>query len=106
MRRPLQVAMLFVATAPLVLGLINAITGAGQFVDDSALADDGAFTVALDGQLRFSGIWFTLAFFLTVWVVRNLDIAGPVLRIMFAVMAAGGLAGSTPWCRLARSTRP
>ena len=41
---------------------------------------------------RFYSVWFTVAFFLTVWCARNLDIAGPVMRIMFTVMAVGGLA--------------
>lgn len=86
MRRALQTTMLITASVTLVLGIVNAVTGAGQFVDDVAV------TVPLDGQLRFSGVWFTLAFFLTVWAVRNLDEAGPVLRIMFTVMALGGLA--------------
>ncbi len=31
-------------------------------------------------------------FFNTVWIVRNLDIAGPVLMISFGRMALGGFA--------------
>ncbi len=86
MRRTLQITMLVVATIPLMVGIINFIFGAGRFVPTDQV------TANLDNQLRFYAIWFTLVFFLTIWCVRNLEIAGPVMRIMFITMALGGVA--------------
>lgn len=86
MKRPLQITMLVVATIPLIIGLINFILGAGRFVPTEQI------TANLDNQLRFYAIWFTTVFFLTLWCVRNLEIAGPVMRIMFTTMALGGVA--------------
>ena len=86
MKRTLQVAMLITATIPLILGVANFFLGAAQFVPDEEI------TPNLDNHLRFSAVWFTVVFFLTVWCVRNLEIAGPVMRTMFIVMAFGGLA--------------
>lgn len=84
MRRALQIAMVVTASAPLVLGLMNLFAGAEAFVPPEHV------NANLDNMLRFYAVWFTAVFFLTIWCVRNLDIAGPVLRIMFIVMAAGG----------------
>ncbi|MEO1526011.1 MAG: DUF4345 domain-containing protein [Planctomycetota bacterium] len=86
MKRSLQITMLVVAAIPLMLGLLGFILGAGQFVPKDQI------TANLDSHIRFSAIWFTGAFFLTVWCVRNLEIAGPVMRILFVVMAFGGAA--------------
>lgn len=78
--------MLVTASIPLVLGIVGLIGGGERFVDADQV------TPELDSQLRFSAVWFTVVFGLTVWAVRNLDRAGPVLRIMFATMALGGVA--------------
>ncbi|MEM1057588.1 MAG: DUF4345 domain-containing protein [Bacteroidota bacterium] len=86
MRRALQITMLVVAAVPLTLGIVSFLFGAGQFLPAEHI------TASLDNQLRFYAIWFTAVFFLTVWCVRNLDVAGPVMRIMFIVMALGGVA--------------
>ena len=86
MRRTLQITMLIVAAIPLVIGIINFILGAGRFVPTDQI------TANLDNQLRFYAVWFTFVFFLTIWCVRNLEIAGPVMRIMFTTMALGGAA--------------
>ena len=86
MKRSLQLTMLVVAAIPLVLGIINFVLGAGRFVPADQV------TANLDNQLRFYAVWFTAVFFLTVWCVRHLDIAGPVMRIVFIVMGVGGLA--------------
>ncbi len=86
MRRTLQITMLTVAAVPLILGLLNLIAGAEAFVPADQVSAD------LDSMLRFYAVWFTAVFFLTIWCVRNLDIAGPVMLIMFSTMALGGLA--------------
>ena len=86
MRRGLQITMVVVAAIPLALGIMNLIGGATAFVPSEHV------NANLDNMLRFYAVWFTAVFFLTIWCVRNLDIAGPVMRIMFFVMAAGGLA--------------
>lgn len=86
MKRTLQVTLLIVAAIPLALGIMNFILGAGQFVSPDQI------NANLDSQLRFYAIWFTAVFFLTIWCVRNLEIAGPVLQIMFVTMALGGVA--------------
>ena len=86
MRRTLQVTMLVVATIPFVLGVMNLIVGAAQFVPEDAL------TPSLDSQMRFYAVWFMLPLFITIWIVRNLDIAGPVMAITFGTMALAGLA--------------
>lgn len=86
MRRGLQIAMIAVAAVPLVLGLMNLMGGAGAFVPLEHI------NANLDNMLRFYAVWFTAVFFLTLWCVRNLNIAGPVMRIMFILMAMGGVA--------------
>ncbi len=86
MRRALQITMLVVASVPLMLGIMNLIGGAGAFVPPEHI------NANLDNMLRFYAVWFTLVFFLTIWCVRNLDIAGPVMLIMFCTMALGGVA--------------
>ncbi len=86
MRRGLQITMVVVAAIPLALGIMNLVGGANAFVLPEYV------NANLDNMLRFYAVWFTAVFFLTIWCVRNLDIAGPVMRIMFGVMAAGGLA--------------
>ena len=86
MRRTLQITMLILSFVPLLLGLMNFINGAGQFLPPEAIFPE------IDNQLRFYSVWFMFPFFITIWIVRNLDIAGPVLMISFGTMALGGFA--------------
>lgn len=86
MRRTFQITMLLVAAIPMVIGIMNFILGAGRFEPADQI------TANLDNQLRFYAIWFTAVFFLTIWCVRNLEIAGPVMQIMFTTMVLGGAA--------------
>ncbi len=86
MRRTFQVTLVVVGAIPLVLGIVNLILGSGRVVPEELINPN------LDNMWRFYSVWFTVVFFLAVWCARNLDIAGPVLRIMFLTMAAGGLA--------------
>ncbi|MEM9709267.1 MAG: DUF4345 domain-containing protein [Pseudomonadota bacterium] len=86
MRRIFQVSLLVVAFIPFAFGLMNFLGGAAAYLPD----DD--VTARLDNQMRFSAIWSMLPFLLTLWIVRNLDIAGPVLTIVLCATALAGLA--------------
>lgn len=86
MRRVFQIALLLAAFVPFALGLITLVEGAVRFVPR-----DGV-TAALDGQIRFWGIRSMVPFFLTIWIVRNLESAQTVLVIILVATAAGGLA--------------
>jgi len=86
LKRALQITMLIVSVIPLALGIVNFYLGSGRIVPTEDV------TPNLDSMWRFYSVWFTVVFFLTIWCVRNFDIAGPVMRIMFSVMAVGGLA--------------
>ena len=86
MKRGLQVSLLVVGAIPLALGIMNAVMGAAAFVPTDSVSAN------LDSQLRFYGVWFTLPFFLALWMVRNIETCGPVLRITFVTMATAGAA--------------
>lgn len=86
MRRTLQITMIAVAAIPFILGVMNLIGGAAAFVPPEAISP------SLDSQMRFYAVWFMLPFFLTIWIVRNLDVAGPVMLITFGTMALAGCA--------------
>lgn len=86
MKQTFQITLVVVAAIPLVLGIVNFVVGASRIVPPDQI------TPNLDNMWRFYSIWFTLAFFLAIWCARNIEISGPVMRIMFSVMAAGGLA--------------
>lgn len=86
MRRTLQITMIVLSLVPFSLGVMSLINGAAQFLPPEAIFPE------IDNQLRFYSVWFMFPFFITIWIVRNLDIAGPVLAISFGTMALGGLA--------------
>ena len=86
MRRTLQWTMLVLSFVPFMLGVMNLVNGAGQFLPPDAVFPE------IDSQLRFYSVWFMFFFFITIWIVRNLDTAGPVLTIVYGTMALGGLA--------------
>lgn len=86
MRRTFQISLVVVGAIPLLLGIVNFTIGSGRIVPEDQV------TPNLDSMWRFYSIWFTVVFFLAIWCARNIEIAGPVMRIMFSVMALGGLA--------------
>lgn len=86
MRRPLQITLLVFAFIPFALGLMNLITGAAQFMPPEVI------TASNDSQMRFYAVLFMMPFFITIWIVRNLDIAGPIMAITFGTMALAGVA--------------
>jgi len=86
MRRTFQISLLLVAFLPFALGVKNFLGGAQAFVPLELV------TPQLDNQLRFSAVWSMLPFFLTLWIVRNLERAGVVLAIVLGATALAGLA--------------
>lgn len=86
MRLTFQITLLFVAFLPFVLGFLTFIHGAVRFVPADMV------TAGLDGQMRFSAVRSMLPFFLTIWIVRNLEAAQSVLAIVLAATALGGVA--------------
>lgn len=86
MRIAFQTTLLLVAALPFSLGLMNFLGGAAAFVPEDVV------TPRLDSQMRFSAIWSMLPFFLTLWIVRNLERAGPVLAIILIATALAGMA--------------
>jgi len=86
MRRVFQITLLVVAFVPFALGAMTLFEGAVRFVTEDVV------TAKLDSQIRFSAVRSMLPFFLTIWIVRNLDHAGSVLVVILGATAAGGLA--------------
>lgn len=85
MKRAFQIVLVVSNLVPLILGVAVAINGASfllpdQLVDTSAAA-----------QIRVYAIWFTAIFFLSVWIAFNVETSGPVLRIVFGLVALAGL---------------
>ncbi len=87
MIRTLQIALVLAGTIPLILGVLDFVAGAS-----APWLPDGPVSASADNQLRFYAIWFTLPFFLAIWIVRNLERALPIAQIMFGVMFLAGLA--------------
>ncbi|QEE36744.1 DUF4345 domain-containing protein [Octadecabacter sp. SW4] len=44
-----------------------------------------------DAQIRIYGIWFKGVFWLSLWMAFNIKTFGPVLQIVFSVMAIAGV---------------
>lgn len=86
MRRTLQVSMLTLSFIPFLIGVMNFVNGAGQFLPPDQIFPE------IDSQLRFYSVWFMFFFFITIWIVRNLDTAGPVMMIVYGTMGLGCLA--------------
>ena len=86
MRRALQISMLTLSFIPFLIGVMNLVNGAGQFLPPEQIFPE------IDSQLRFYSVWFMFFFIITIWIVRNLDTAGPVLMIVYGTMGLGGIA--------------
>ena len=86
MRRTFQITLLCVAFIPCLLGAMSLFQGAERLIPADLV------TTELDGQVRFWGIRSMLPFFLTLWIVTNLDKAYAVLVIVIGGTVAGGLA--------------
>ncbi|MEM7029186.1 MAG: DUF4345 domain-containing protein [Chloroflexota bacterium] len=86
MKLALQIALILGALGPLMVGITSFTQGAAGYLPT------GEVPIQLDAHLRALSIWFTVAFFLILWSVRNLEKAGPVLYIIFVLMALSGTA--------------
>ncbi len=86
MRRTFQITLVCVAFVPFLLGAMSLFYGAERLIPAALVTTD------LDGQVRFWGIRSMLPFFLTLWIVSNLDKAHTVLVIVVGTTVAGGLA--------------
>lgn len=85
-RRSFQIALLVVAFIPFVLGVMTLIGGAARFLPEEVV------TARLDSQMRYYAIYSMLPLMMSIWIVRNLEIAGPVLLITLGATALGGAA--------------
>ncbi len=86
MRRSFQIALLVVAFIPFALGALSLIGGAARLLPEDLV------TARLDSQMRFYAVYSMLPLFITIWIVRNLDIAGSVLMIILGATALAGMA--------------
>lgn len=84
MKRLFQVVLIGSNLVPLGTGVLAALTGAALFVSAEEITTD------FNAQVRVYGIWFTAIFFLSVWMAFNIDKCGPVLKIVFSLVALAG----------------
>ena len=84
--RSFQFTLLLAAFLPFLLGAMSLLQGAARLVPEEVV------TASLDGQVRFWGVRSMLPFFLTIWIVRNVERAEAVLVIVLAATALGGIA--------------
>ena len=66
---------------PLTTGLLTAFTGAAIF------APEGQITADFDAQVCVYGLRFTAIFFLSLSMAFDVETCGPVLKIVFSVVA-------------------
>lgn len=85
MRLAFQITLLCAAFIPFLLGAMSFVQGAERLVPAELI------TAEMDGQVRFWGIRSMLPFFLTIWIVANLENAFAVLVIVLGATAAGAL---------------
>ncbi len=85
MIRVFQIVLVVSNLVPLILGVAVAVNGASFLVPDHTVDTSSA------AQIRVYATWFTAIFFLSVWIARNIEISGPVLRIVFGLVALAGL---------------
>jgi|GEM_PF-2061250 len=86
MRRAFQITLLVVASLPFLLGLMTLFAGGARFVPEEVV------TAQLDGQLRYYAVYSMLPLLMSIWIVRNLEIAGTILLITLGATALGALA--------------
>ena len=81
MRRTFQITLIVVALAPFALSSLTLFLGAARFLPEEVV------TAQLDSQLRFYSIYSMLPLISAIWIVRNLESAGPVLAIVMGATA-------------------
>ena len=85
MTRLFQIVLIGANVVPLLTGLLATFLGAALFVDAAQINTD------FNAQIRVYGIWFTGVFWLSVWMAFNIKKCGPVLKIVFSLMALAGV---------------
>ena len=86
MRRFFQITLLFVASLPFMLGVMTLISGGARFLPEEVV------TARLDSQLRYYAVYSMLPLIMSIWIVRNLEIARTVLLITLGATALGAVA--------------
>lgn len=84
MKRAFQIVLVVSNLVPLMTGILVSIVGVSLFAPIDAI--DPSFAA----QVRVYAIWFTAIFFLSLWMAFNIETCGPVLRIVFALVALAG----------------
>jgi len=85
MTRLFQIVLVGSNIVPLLTGLLAAFTGAALFVPGEQIATD------FDAQVRVYGIWFSGIFWLSLWMAFNIKTCGPILKIVFSLVALAGV---------------
>lgn len=85
MKRLFQIVLVGSNAVPLLTGLLAAFTGAALFVPVEQTTTD------FHAQIRVYGIWFTGLFWLSLWMAFNIKTCGPVLKIVFSLIAIAGV---------------
>lgn len=85
MKRLFQIVLVGSNAVPLLTGLLAAFTGAALFLPVEQITTD------FHAQIRVYGIWFTGVFWLSIWMALNIRICGPVLKIVFSLIALAGV---------------
>ena len=86
MKRALQITMGIVGSVPLALGILQLINGAGMFLSSESINPQ------IDSQIRFGGVWFMVASFISWWMIPRIEQHGKLFRIVFFTMAGAGVA--------------
>lgn len=85
MKRLFQIVLVGSNAVPLLTGLLAAFTGAALFVPVEQITTD------FNAQIRVYGLWFTGVFWLSLWMAFNIKTCGPVLKIVFSLIALAGI---------------
>ncbi|MEM6534563.1 MAG: DUF4345 domain-containing protein [Pseudomonadota bacterium] len=85
MKTVFQLVLVVFNIVPLLTGVAVAVNGAEFFVSPEVIDTN------FDAQIRVYAIWFTAVFFLSLWMAFNIEQCGPVLRIVFTLVALAGL---------------
>ena len=86
MKRGLQIVLAVLSLIPLFFA-VTGLLGGGE----AANAGE-AVTAGLDNQFRYLSAYYLSLFFLIIWVLRDLENRGAVLRLLVLAIFLGGLA--------------
>ncbi len=85
MKKVFQIVLVVSNLVPLMTGIAVAVNGASFFVPNDVIG------ASFEAQIRVYAIWFTAIFFLSVWMALNVETCGPILRIVFVLIALAGV---------------